>query len=176
MTRSFLGPAWQRDRVVAVLLLTAAALAAACERRESPVRLEGAASMSGATSEPAPSPARFAMEKASVAADATAPPSITNDAAAQAGGDSVITPGMIIRNGVASVEVDSLEAAVASVTELARRLGGYIANTSMETGKLRVRTATLDDQGPRRPLRRGREWTRSPRQGRVGLHDDGGRG
>jgi hypothetical protein len=50
---------------------------------------------------------------------------------------------MIIRIGDASIEVDSLETAVTFVTQLAVRLGGYVANTSFQGGVTQVRSATL---------------------------------
>jgi hypothetical protein len=53
-------------------------------------------------------------------------------------------PSMIIRTGQASVQVDSLEVAVAQLRQLAQRLGGYVANTGMEGGKERLRRATLE--------------------------------
>jgi hypothetical protein len=55
---------------------------------------------------------------------------------------------MIIRTGEATIEVDSLDPAVARVRELARTTGGYIANTSAETGDNNVRTATLQLKVP----------------------------
>ncbi|MGH7674529.1 MAG: DUF4349 domain-containing protein, partial [Gemmatimonadales bacterium] len=54
------------------------------------------------------------------------------------------TPSMIIRTGRAAIEVDSLETAVALLRELAARLGGHVANTSMQTGAGQLRTATLE--------------------------------
>lgn len=51
--------------------------------------------------------------------------------------------GMIIRTGDASLEVDSLEPAVAAVQALARRVDGWIANTTMSGGREQVREATL---------------------------------
>lgn len=57
--------------------------------------------------------------------------------------DTAQIPSMIIRIGEASVEVDSLETAIALVTQLASRLGGYIANTSLQGGLTQVRSATL---------------------------------
>jgi hypothetical protein len=57
--------------------------------------------------------------------------------------DSTIMPSMIIRVGDASVEVDSLEPAIALVTQLASRLGGYVANTSLQGGLTQIRSATL---------------------------------
>ena len=53
-------------------------------------------------------------------------------------------PSMIIRTGQASVEVDSLEPAVAQVQALAIQLGGYVASTTMQTGRHQLRSATLE--------------------------------
>lgn len=50
---------------------------------------------------------------------------------------------MIIKNGDATIEVDSLELAIARVTQLAQRLGGVVANSSVQTGKKNFRTATV---------------------------------
>src|SRR5712691_6145872 len=52
--------------------------------------------------------------------------------------------GMVIRAGQTSIEVDSLERAVARVRQLAERIGGYVANTAMQTGRGQLRSATLD--------------------------------
>ncbi len=56
--------------------------------------------------------------------------------------------GMIIRNGDASIEVDSLEIAVAAVRQLATRLGGFVGNVSMSTGEYAVRSATIEIKVP----------------------------
>jgi hypothetical protein len=57
--------------------------------------------------------------------------------------DTATFPAMIIRTGNASLLVDSLEQAIARVTLLAQRLGGWVSNTSMQTGPDQVRSATL---------------------------------
>jgi hypothetical protein len=75
--------------------------------------------------------------------DAQTPPSTAPGAPAQP-----VIPQMIIRTGTATVQVDSLEAAIARVEQLARRLGGYVANTSVETGAENVRRATLEMKLP----------------------------
>jgi len=59
-----------------------------------------------------------------------------------------VTSAMIIRTGQASIEVDSLEPAVALVRKLARQLGGYVANTAMQTGRGQLRSATLEVKIP----------------------------
>src|SRR2546428_13981735 len=59
-----------------------------------------------------------------------------------------ITSNMVIRTGQTSVEVDSLERAVAQVRLLAGRVGGYVANTTMQTGRGQLRSATLEVKIP----------------------------
>jgi len=55
---------------------------------------------------------------------------------------------MVIRTGQASIEVDSLEQAVAQVRLLAGRIGGYVANTAMQTGRGQLRSASLEVKIP----------------------------
>ena len=55
---------------------------------------------------------------------------------------------MLIRTATASIEVDSLEIAVAQVRQLAAQFGGYVANSGVETGKKRLRSATLEVKIP----------------------------
>jgi hypothetical protein len=57
-------------------------------------------------------------------------------------------PAMIIRNGQASLEVDSLERSVTQVRQLADRLGGYVANSQMQAGANQLRSATLELKVP----------------------------
>jgi hypothetical protein len=59
------------------------------------------------------------------------------------GTDSVI-PQMLIREGTATVRVDKLEPAIAKVEQLAKRLGGYVADQSMQSGSQNTREATLE--------------------------------
>lgn len=54
------------------------------------------------------------------------------------------TPGMIIRNGSASVQVDSLELGVQAVQKMAVTFGGYVGNTSLSSGENQVRSATIE--------------------------------
>ena len=55
---------------------------------------------------------------------------------------------MIIRTGHATIEVDSLEPAFANIQALALRVGGYVANVSMHTGRAQLRQATLEVKVP----------------------------
>lgn len=65
-----------------------------------------------------------------------------------AAAESVAAPSMIVRTGNASVEVDSLEAAVTALRRLAQRLGGYIANTTLQAGREQLHQATLEIKTP----------------------------
>lgn len=64
--------------------------------------------------------------------------------------DTAAIPAMIIRTGVATVQVDSLEPAIARVRQLAQGLGGYVANTSQQGGERETRRATLELKIPAR--------------------------
>lgn len=57
---------------------------------------------------------------------------------------SNVSPGMVIRNGSASVQVDSLELGIAAVQKMATTFGGYVGNTSLSAGENQVRSATLE--------------------------------
>ena len=57
-------------------------------------------------------------------------------------------PSMLIRNGDVAIEVDSVEAAIALVRQVATSVGGYVGNVSMFTGEFQVRTATLELKVP----------------------------
>jgi hypothetical protein len=59
-----------------------------------------------------------------------------------------LAPNMVIRTGHASVEVTSLDTAVARVRAIATALGGYIANTTLQSGEHEVRSATLEIKIP----------------------------
>jgi hypothetical protein len=58
--------------------------------------------------------------------------------------DADAAPDMVIRSGTASVQVDSIDVAVQRVRQLAQRVGGVIANSSLQGGRDQVRTATLE--------------------------------
>jgi hypothetical protein len=62
--------------------------------------------------------------------------------------DTAAVPSMLIRTGNAQIEVDSLEIAMQQVRDLAQRLGGYIANTSLASGRDQIRSAMLEMKIP----------------------------
>jgi hypothetical protein len=62
--------------------------------------------------------------------------------------DTATVPSMLIRTGNATIEVDSLEIAMQQVRDLAQRLGGFIANTQLASGRDQIRSATMEMKIP----------------------------
>ena len=62
--------------------------------------------------------------------------------------DSATTPSMLIRTGNATIEVDSLEVAMQQIRDLAQRLGGFIANVQLSSGRDQIRSASLEMKIP----------------------------
>jgi Domain of unknown function (DUF4349) len=129
-----------------LFVLLAAVSLLACQDREAPKDALYSASASQEVVARAPrlgfdrngQPSRVALE-AVVVTGATdplppvAPADVTN---------------MVIRTAEVSVEVDSLETAVAQVRQLAAQFGGYVANTDVTTGKNQLRNARLEVKIP----------------------------
>jgi hypothetical protein len=57
-------------------------------------------------------------------------------------------PAMLVRTGRASVEVDSLDAALGAIRAGVRRVGGYVAGTQMNRGEAQRREATIQLRVP----------------------------
>jgi hypothetical protein len=55
---------------------------------------------------------------------------------------------LVIRNGSARVQVDSLDGGIARVQALAQQAGGYVAATTLETGRGQLRSASLELKVP----------------------------
>lgn len=55
---------------------------------------------------------------------------------------------LIIRTGQASIEVDSLEASMAELRRTIQRVGGFVADASVQSGRNQVRSATLELKVP----------------------------
>ena len=77
-------------------------------------------------------------------ADAMSAAPRTPDALQRMGRDSSAISAMIIRNGTTSIEVDSLDRAVALVRAIASRAGGFVANASAQTGRNQIHSSTLE--------------------------------
>lgn len=63
-------------------------------------------------------------------------------------GATDVLPNLVIRSGTASMQVDSLDRAIALVHGLARRVGGFIGSSTTETGRGQVPAATLEIRVP----------------------------
>ncbi|HTD68878.1 MAG TPA: DUF4349 domain-containing protein [Gemmatimonadales bacterium] len=131
-------------RPIAKLLFTAALTVAACRAIPQPETQErvDARDYSGTG----------AQGEVNLAA-ATSVPMVARQRALAAGDaplflHSSVAAGMVIRTGQTSIEVDSLEHAVAQVRLLAGRIGGYVANTTMQTGQGQLRSASLEVKIP----------------------------
>lgn len=146
---------------VAVVALAMAAISIACGDALTSQRDEssGPASMSPAAPSPQPAVDMLAAREAPVeeranlakvaapqgsAAAVSADRTTTGSAATTAQGSGTTISSMIIRTGNASVEVDSLEVAIASVQRIAAALGGWVGNTSMSGGEHDVRSASIE--------------------------------
>jgi uncharacterized protein DUF4349 len=55
---------------------------------------------------------------------------------------------LIVRTGQASIEVDSLEASMANLRRLVLRVGGFVADASVQSGRNQLRSATLQLKVP----------------------------
>ncbi len=142
----------------AVLPAFALSVALGCsgKRNAAPPRDEvpTAAVSDAAASAAAPAPVAGAQRLASVSPSRSAPSAAaqrsapTFAASATDTAASTAAAAMLIRTGTASIEVDSVEQAVARLRELAVRLGGYVANASLAGGTDQVRSATLEIKVP----------------------------
>ena len=77
-----------------------------------------------------------------------------NEAPAAPSPDEGWTPGfdlttrLIVRTGQAVIEVDSLEPAIAELRHIAQRVGGFVADASVQSGRNQLRSATLQLKVP----------------------------
>jgi hypothetical protein len=84
------------------------------------------------------------VDQSTAADTASGPPRDAQTGAQPDSGPAIPATPMIIREGKATVRVDSLELAVAKVQQLATSLGGYVASTNVQTGSENAREATLE--------------------------------
>ena len=94
----------------------------------------------------APAPG-FAVAPERVAA-AMAPPAESPPGGPEQLPGQSIAPSMVIRTGDARIKVSSVDTAIVQLQELARRVGGYVANSSIQGGEKELRQATLELKMP----------------------------
>jgi len=63
-------------------------------------------------------------------------------------GATDVLPNLVIRTGTASIEVDSLERAIALARALAHQVGGFVAGSAAQTGKGQLHSASLEIRMP----------------------------
>ena len=71
-----------------------------------------------------------------------------NAAAISLPGATDVLPNLIIRSGTASLQVDSLDRAMALVRALARRVGGFVGSSTAQAGKGQLHSAMLEIRMP----------------------------
>lgn len=131
-----------RTAILVAALVATAACTVGTERRERAADSFDVAERAARVAVAAPAPALRLSQNL-----------VVDGSAAVAGGGApipriAIESNMVIRTGQTSIEVDSLERAVAQVRLLAGRVGGYVANTAMQTGRGQLRAATLEVKIP----------------------------
>lgn len=123
----------------------------ACSQGSGPVMAESRVYDSAASPAAAPQ-MEFAARSDAIAGSAKLAAQQSTDASSlpssAATRGSTVNPSMIIRTGSASVEVDSLELAIAAVQRIAAAVGGWVGNTSLATGDYEVRRATIELKVP----------------------------
>src|SRR5205085_2159269 len=141
---------------VALSFTIAAILIAACERDRpaaSPIRASARQGValsafaapradSAAAVDFAARPARLTKAASLAVGEESSAPS--NQSSPQSLPSETVPGSMLVRVGQASVQVDSLEAGIGRVRDVARRTGAVIANTSMDGGREQTRAASLE--------------------------------
>jgi hypothetical protein len=134
-----------RVQTMVMIGLFQAALLVACNRSPSSHRAEG---KSKAVGSPNKSSNPVAL------GDVGSPTVSQSEAPAPAAGQwfqaTAFDPGsrLIIRTGQASIEVDSLEPSMAELRRIVQRVGGFVADASVQSGRNQLRSATLEVKVP----------------------------
>jgi hypothetical protein len=130
-----------------VFLVTALCAVGCSQDASTPAREElqakqgrAGAQLDVANVEMAPAPPPMAPS----AVRSTAPMSEPGMASAEQLPTASIAPTMVIRTGDARIKVTSVDTAIAQLQALAQRVGGYVANSSIQGGENELRQATLE--------------------------------
>jgi len=142
-----------RHLIPPAILIAAAAVACGRESASSPRYSDESVAAASVQSKDMMATPPMPESRMAVAADASVgsagraapgPGGVTMPATAAAEQGAPSATSMIIRTGSASVEVDSLEVAIAAVQRIATSLGGWVGNTSVSTGANEMRSATIE--------------------------------
>jgi hypothetical protein len=129
-----------------VLGLLQAALLMACDRSPDSSKAAGTRDSFTAQDEAANPVALGAVGRSSVSQAEVAPASPARQQATATSFDPASR--LIIRTGQASIEVDSLESSMADLRRAVQKVGGFVADASVQSGRSQVRSATLELKVP----------------------------
>src|SRR5690349_9360256 len=133
-----------RVPLLAATLVLAAPLLS-CDHRSNPTTTRSVASAPARENAKAPAGALQARDEATNEAElqqSAAVPPLWSDPAADPASR------LIIRTGQAGIEVDSLEPALDLLRTTATRIGGFVGNANIQTGRNQVRQATVEIKVP----------------------------
>jgi hypothetical protein len=136
-----------RAQTLGIGLLQAALLMMGCEHAADQPRAERqrqgvAADTKSASAVGLGTIGRDAASNRETAAESPAPGQVSRSIAFD------ITSRLIIRTGQASIEVDSLESSMAELRRVVHRVGGFVADASIQSGRNQIRSATLELKVP----------------------------
>jgi len=130
-----------------VVWTVAAMLALGCGQAERARQFQA-----GNAGQASAAPSAFARRDALEAKTAVTEDAPSSDESTEADSVSIpeqtVTPAMLIRTAQASVEVSALDTGVAGVRALAQRVGGYVADVSVQDGHDEPHSATLEVRMP----------------------------
>lgn len=143
------------NRIVPVVTLALALAAPGCNKK---TEEGGAVNRAGVAGYQPRASAKLAMPNEAAPAPAAVPPDIPASAAAggaiasenaPSGPQTVPDlPRMLVRNGTATIKVDSLAAGMRAVRALAQRVGAFVAGESVSSGDNEVRQGMLQLKVP----------------------------
>jgi hypothetical protein len=130
-----------------VIGLIQAALLMACERSQSIPRPDGERDNSAAHDKSSAPVALGAVGKSTVSQREASGQAPVSDPWSRA---TAFDPAsrLIVRTGQASIEVDSLEPSMAELRRIVQRVGGFVADASVQSGRNQLRSATLELKVP----------------------------
>lgn len=137
-------------KTTVVVWTVAAMLAMACGSVEHARDISGGGPRQSAAPATSPAAERDALKASAAFGAADAVSTGTEPAGADSVplSDQTVTPSMLIRTAQASVEVRALDTGVAGVRALAQRVGGYVADVSVQDGHDQPHSATLEVRMP----------------------------
>ena len=129
-----------------VIGLIQAALLMACEDRSKNHALAARDRAEAAANAAVASPVALG-QMGQPAKSAQEAPASTTGLWSRTGADDLASR-LIIRTGQASIEVDSLEPSMAELRRIVQRVGGFVADASVQSGRNQLRSATLQLKVP----------------------------